>query len=62
MSTRRYRLILKDKGKEFSREINLNNDGPVVYFLNWVEGEYGFETTIKEIWWLRDDGVEEQIR
>lgn len=62
MSTRRYRLVLKEKGKKFTREVKLNNDDPIVYFLNWVEDEYGFETTIKEIWWLREDGVEEQIR
>ena len=62
MTTRRYRLILTGKGKKFAREVSLNNDDPYLYFLNWVENEYGFTTTIKEIWWLRGDGVEEQIR
>lgn len=62
MSTRRYRLILKAEAKTFARELKLNNDDPYVYLLNWVESEYGFGTTIKEIWWLRDDGVEERMR
>lgn len=36
MSTRRYRLILKEKGKTFAREVGLNNDDPSVFFsIGW---------------------------
>jgi hypothetical protein len=61
MSSRRYRLILKQGGKAFDREIELNSDEPIKHVINWAADEYEFKAIVKEIWWLRNGGAEERI-
>ena len=60
VNTRRDRLVLKHKDKASYREIKLHTE-PINYLINWVADAYGFKATIKPIWWIREDAVEEKI-
>jgi len=61
MIRHRYHLFLKQGDSEFGREIELSTDEPIKHLINWVADQYEFKAIVKKIWWLRDDGAEEQI-
>jgi hypothetical protein len=61
MTEKRYKLFMNVRGQKVVRELTLKTDEPVVYILNWLEDEYEFSASLKKVYWLRDDGIEEQI-
>lgn len=61
MSKRRYRVIFTVKGERLTREIMLDSEKPTHDIHYWLEREYEFRANLKKVYWLRDDGVEEQI-
>jgi hypothetical protein len=61
MREARYRLHMTVRGDVVVRDIVLNSEKPIIDILNWVEDEYEFKATLKKVYLLRDDGVEEQV-
>lgn len=61
MSELRYRVTFTFKGELLAREIAIESDRPAHDIHSWLEGEYEFRASLKKIYWLREDGVEEQI-
>ena len=61
MSERRYRIIFTVKGEPLTREILLESEKPIHDIHYWLEGEYEFRANLKKIYWLREDGVAEQV-
>lgn len=61
MTERRYRVIFSVKGQLLMREVTLESDKPTHDIHYWLEEEYEFRANLKKIYWLRDDGVAEQI-
>ena len=44
-----------------AREITLESEKPPHDIHYWLEKEYEFGANLKKIYWLREDGVAEQI-
>ena len=61
MSERRYRVVFTVNGKLWTHEIMLESEKPTHDVHYWLEQEYEFRANLKKIYWLREDGVAEQI-
>lgn len=59
--TRTYRIVFNKGGELLTRKVALQSAQAVADLRNWLDDEYDYAASLKKAYWLRNDGVEEQI-